>query len=99
MLRLYLDSKPTRENSFSTEFIRVLSYSKKTTQASQTVDSYRIYSDVMNLILAQKIMHIKAQLNMITILYCYDGFEPNDDEDDRHVDDVVEEDGLGEPIN
>jgi hypothetical protein len=36
---------------------------------------------------------------MITILYRYDGFKPSDDEDDHHVDDVVEEDGLGEPIN
>jgi len=36
---------------------------------------------------------------MITILYCYDGFESSDDEDDYHVDDVVEEDWLGEPIN
>lgn len=42
---------------------------------------------------------MKAQLSMITILYCYDGFESSDDEDDYHVDDVVEEDWLGEPIN
>jgi hypothetical protein len=33
-LRLYLDNKPTRENSFSTEFIRVPSYSQKTINAS-----------------------------------------------------------------
>jgi hypothetical protein len=36
---------------------------------------------------------------MITILYRCDGFEPGNDEDDHHVDDVVEEDELGEPIN
>lgn len=53
----------------------------------------------MKLTLAQEIMHMKAQLSMITILYCYDGFKSSDDEDDYHVDDVVEEDWLGEPIN
>jgi len=36
---------------------------------------------------------------MITILYRCDGFEPGNEEDDHHVDDVVEEDELGELIN
>jgi len=35
MSRLYLDSKPTRENSFNTEFIWVPSYSQKTTHTTR----------------------------------------------------------------
>lgn len=44
-------------------------------------------------------MHIEARLGMITATYCYNKYELSDEEDDCHLDDVLEEDEVGELIN
>jgi len=44
-------------------------------------------------------MHIEARLGMITATYCYNKYELSDEEDDYHLDDVLEKDEVGEPIN
>jgi hypothetical protein len=53
----------------------------------------------MNLTSVQEITHMELWLGMITTPYCYDKFKPSDEENDCHVNDVVEKDEQGEPIN
>ena len=43
-------------------------------------------------------MHIESRLSIVTIPYCYDELESNDEKHDCHVD-VVKENEQGELIN
>lgn len=96
VLEFCLSRKPKRENFLSLEFTQIRSYIQRITQASHTTNSYKIY---MNLTLTQEIMHIEAQLSVITVSYRYDESKLNDKKDDRHANNMIEKDKLGEPIN
>lgn len=45
----------------------------------------------MNLILTWEIKDIKAWLGMTTTTYYYDDSKPNDEKDDRHINDIIKE--------
>ena len=53
----------------------------------------------MNLTSVQEMMHLEPRFGVVTTLYCYDEFEPNDEKEDCDINDVVEKDENSEPIN
>jgi hypothetical protein len=53
----------------------------------------------MNLTSIQEMMHMEPRFGMVTTLYCYDEFEPDDEKEDCDINDIVEKDENNEPIN
>jgi hypothetical protein len=53
----------------------------------------------MNLTSVQEMVYMEPWLDMVITPYCYDEVEPSDQKDNFHVNDIVEDDEQGEPIN
>jgi len=99
ILELFLSRKPKVENSSNLELTRVLSYNQRTSKLSHAVGPCKTISDAMNLTSVQEMVYMKPWLDMVITPYCYDEVEPSDQKDNFHVNDIVEDDEQGEPIN
>jgi hypothetical protein len=69
---------------------------QRTTQVSYIADPFGLGGNARKQMSIQEIIDIKAQLGMSFALYCYKESEPNDKEDDCHIDRVKEDMKDGE---
>jgi hypothetical protein len=99
ILELFLSIKPKVENSSNLELTRVLSYNQRTSKLSHAVGPCKTISDAMNQTSVQEMVYMEPWVDMVITPYCYDEVEPSDQKDNFHVNDIVEDDEQGEPIN